>query len=168
MLSNDFLDLAQQQLDAGTSEAMRRRAISTAYYAVFHRFAEVLTAGLLGFGQPEMGDFRHPDWLRVYRAFGHEALVKATQNMAKSYRVRFLPREKLTELSTSLSRLKDARHLADYDPSYNVHAVNITTSVLEDAKTAFFLIDNFFEDEFREAGLARRLALDALGIKERT
>jgi hypothetical protein len=88
--------------------------------------------------------------------------------MAKSYRVRFLPREKLTELSTSLSRLKDARHLADYDPSYNVHAVNITTSVLEDAKTAFFLIDNFFEDEFREAGLARRLALDALGIKERT
>jgi hypothetical protein len=167
MLSNDFFDLAQQQLDTGTSEAMRRRAISTAYYAVFHRFAEALTAGLLGFEQPEMGDSRHPDWLRIYRAFGHEALVKATRHMATSNRDSGVTSEKLTELSTSLSRLKDARHSADYDPSNNVHALNITVSLLEDAKTAFFLLDVFFVHELIEAGLARTLALDALGIKER-
>ena len=167
MISQDFLELAKG-LVQGTSEASRRRVISTAYYAVFHEFAEVLTTGLLGFGKPQNDDPRLGDWLRIYRALGHNELDKATKKLADdSIRNHLDYSEKLTFLSVSLTRLKTGRHSADYDPSFNVAALNITESVINDAENVFRLLDSYFRYDILDDGLARKLALDVLGIKER-
>jgi hypothetical protein len=166
MIAEEFLELARE-LGQGASSASQRRAISTAYYAVFHKFAEVLTTGLLGFAQPNQGDPRLDEWVRVYRSYGHDSLEKATKQLAEEKKNAGSLGRILLDLSTSLTALKAERHLADYDPTYAVLALNITNSRIEDAFKAVLTLEIFFEQETVNVDLARKLALDVLGIRTR-
>lgn len=167
MISDDFLILAKT-LASKPDQASQRRAVSSAYYAVFYKFAEVLTLGLLGFNQPAEGGTTLSDWLRVYRAIGHDQLEKSIKSFAGRnpeylvYTTKFL-----LDVSTLFSRLKTARHSSDYDPSFVLAAENITTSYAEDAEKAIYLIESIFEHELFGDGFARSLALDVLGVKSR-
>lgn len=54
-----------------TSSAVRRRAISTAYYAVFHAIAKTCADELLGGARHESTEY-----IRIYRALEHNTLRK--------------------------------------------------------------------------------------------
>lgn len=87
-----------------------RRAVSAAYYAMFHALASEGATLLLG---PKAADARTSNWLRVYRALDHGAARRAladptwrtaTTDANRTFAERFVEMQAL-------------RHLADYDPT---------------------------------------------------
>ena len=89
-------------------QADLRRAVSTAYYAAFHRLAQCCADLLVGVG-PRRGS---PEWNRVYRALTHQGPRWACDRDA----VRSLDEEART-LARVCADLKLPREKADYDPS---------------------------------------------------
>jgi hypothetical protein len=101
-----LLDLADQLVREGTrSSALRRRAVSTAYYAVFHALAKSGASILL----PSM-DRNSEVYERVYRALDHGPLKAAF--MIKGGPLK--ERENLQEIGNRVVRLQSERHRADY------------------------------------------------------
>lgn len=80
-LSIGLLELAQRILAPAKGRphlAVLRRAISTAYYAVFHRLIEESTKLIAGTSAPRA--IRHV----VARSFGHEAMRRLAKSIASS------------------------------------------------------------------------------------
>lgn len=110
-LSSDLIATARQlaQLhQRRPRQADLRRAISTAYYALFHSLAETAADRLIG-STTEVR--RSPAWRRVYRALKHgeakRACVRSGQSNSSA---------DLLIFSTTFPDLQDLRHQADYDP----------------------------------------------------
>jgi len=95
MLSDDLVE---------QNQAVVRRAISTAYYAVFHRLCELCADALVGKGR---SPFAYP---LIYRALDHGP-AKKVANHAK-----LLDKDLFWTLN-QFQELQDARLWADYDPS---------------------------------------------------
>lgn len=78
--SDEFLDLARRLADpsAGTppSDAQLRRAVSTAYYAIFH-------AALTSAAERFMGaaDARRPGYALLYRGFEHGRMRRVCEDV---------------------------------------------------------------------------------------
>ena len=85
------------------SQANLRRAVSTAYYAMFHCLAGA-AADLL------IGRRRSPAWHRVYRALEHGRARTACEH--KRAMVGFPP--EIRDFAKAFVMLQDARHQADY------------------------------------------------------
>ena len=85
------------------SQANLRRAVSTAYYAVFHCLAGA-AADLL------VGRRRSPAWHRVYRALEHGRARTACER--KQEMAGFPP--EIRDFANTFAALQDARHQADY------------------------------------------------------
>src|SRR5215831_1344468 len=103
-----LLDLADQLVREGRrSSALRRRAVSTAYYAVFHALAKSCASILL----PSM-DRNSEIYERVYRALDHGPLKTAF--MAKAGPL--ADRDSLQKIGNLVVRLQSERHRADYLP----------------------------------------------------
>ena len=105
-LAEDFLTLADQLLpSAKRNGAARRRAVSTCYYALFHRLAALCATQLMG--KPEA---TAPHW-RAYRALEHrqcrDALTRSDEFRA--------------QIGTPFAKLQDVRQWADYSsaPHFN-------------------------------------------------
>lgn len=121
---SDLLATARLLLSAGSiqppSEAQLRRAVSTAYYALFHT---VLRAGAERF----MGDGkrRSAGYSLLYRSFNHgrikavcESLDVKTLNKTLQQQLgRTAVSQEMRNFANAFSALQEARHLADYDPS---------------------------------------------------
>jgi len=91
--------------DGSASSAFRRRAVSTAYYAVFHALAKQC-ADFLTRSAPRRSD----EYERVYRALEHGPLKQAfLQSPLKDNRL-------LSEIGQSVVRLQAERFRADYMP----------------------------------------------------
>jgi uncharacterized protein (UPF0332 family) len=89
------------------SLTLKRRAVSTAYYAVFHALAELCTGELLGVRT----DKRSEDYVRVYRSLEHGALKNA-------FRIAPLnSSDALRKLGDRVVRLQSERIRSDYVPS---------------------------------------------------
>jgi uncharacterized protein (UPF0332 family) len=103
-----LLDLADQMVREGSgSSAIRRRAVSTAYYAVFHALAKSCASILL----PSVG--RNSEiYERVYRALDHGPLKNAF--MTKEGPLK--DRQTLRKIGDRVVRLQSERHRADYLP----------------------------------------------------
>jgi len=102
-----FLELADQLASEGVrSPALRRRAVSTAYYAVFHALAKSCASILL----PSV-DRNSNAYQRVYRALDHGPLraAFATTGPLKD-------REPLQKIGELVVQLQSERHRADYMP----------------------------------------------------
>jgi uncharacterized protein (UPF0332 family) len=100
-----FLTSAEDlvRLKAG-SAAYRRRAVSSAYYAVFHSLAKLCTATLLPKGGSES------DLLRIYRALDHGPLRNAfSQSPLKDH-------QDIRLIGVAVLNLQTERHRADYLP----------------------------------------------------
>lgn len=91
-------------------QADLKRAVSTAYYALFHTLAKDCADRLIGTGVPS----RHPAWRQVYRALDHGPAKKACEQVAK---LGFPP--EIVHFSDTFKRMQEQRHTADYDPSTN-------------------------------------------------
>ena len=85
------------------TQANLRRAVSTAYYAVFHLLART-AADLL------IGRKRNAAWHQVYRALEHGNAKNACRNKQA---MRRFPRD-IQEFAKKFVALQDARHQADY------------------------------------------------------
>ena len=109
-----------------TSEESLRRAVSTAYYAMFHALAASNADSLLG--SPQYAEMQQA-WNRAYRGMDHGAARRnLTQNVTN-----------LTQASRQFIRifalLQDARHRADYDPDENV-TLQYATGWIDSAEEA--------------------------------
>lgn len=109
-LSHDLLASAEKLAKASKGKPKRadlRRAVSSAYYALFHAMAEDAANLLVGKGATA------PDkaWAHVYRALEHGAAKKACEQA----RNLGFP-EALVAVADDFVALQANRHAADYDP----------------------------------------------------
>lgn len=115
-LADDLLDTARRLAAAPTAtEADLRRAVSTAYYSLFHRLIEEAAAALLTDRAQQQS---------LGRQFAHTEMKKACQFVTKkplpaAAAVFFGPAApfELEEVATAFIVLQQKRHAADYDVS---------------------------------------------------
>lgn len=101
-----LLDAADSLLNSGArSSAYKRRAVSTAYYAVFHALARKCSDYLTRSASRHSEEYE-----RVYRALEHGPLKQAfLQSPLKD-------NKRLNEIGAGVVRLQAERHRADYLP----------------------------------------------------
>lgn len=105
-LASRLLEAAELLLESRPrSAAFRRRAVSTAYYAVFHAIDKVCADFIA-----KAPSRRTEDYERVYRALDHGPLKNAfKQSPLKDS-------EALSRIGAIVVRLQAERHRADYSP----------------------------------------------------
>ena len=103
--------LLAQAPGGGTAREVRlRRAVSTAYYALFHCLSENCADLLAG----RMKDKRHnEEWLRVYRSLNH---AKARNRCRSQASFAHVP-QPIRDFAGQFVELQRLRHNADYNPS---------------------------------------------------
>lgn len=119
----------QTSLGQPTEESLRR-AISTAYYAMFHALAASNADSLLD--NPRDTNLQQA-WSRTYRGMDHRTARRSlTQNVTN------LTRES-RQFIRVFALLQDARHRADYDPNETVtlHQATRWTDTAEQAIEGF-------------------------------
>jgi uncharacterized protein (UPF0332 family) len=87
-----------------------RRAVSTAYYAIFHCLAKCCADLLIGGTNADKGT---PAWRHVYRALEHGQAVKACKDNNK---LKTLPKE-IQDFANTFVASQKKRQVADYDPT---------------------------------------------------
>lgn len=90
------------------SQANLRRAISTAYYAVFHALAKMCADRLVGATKSTRSN---KAWVEVYRGLVHGECVSACESARN---VQFPQRVK--DFADAFVQLQRAREACDYDP----------------------------------------------------
>jgi uncharacterized protein (UPF0332 family) len=132
-MSSLLLDAAETLLREGKrSNAFRRRAVSTAYYAVFHALAK-LCADYLTRSAVRSTD----EYSRVYRSLEHGALRNAfAQSPLKEHK-------SLSRIGELAIKLQVERHRADYLPplsgSFSSREVQ---ELIDEAREAVLEIEN--------------------------
>ena len=113
-------------------DAFMRRAVSTAYYAVFHALARMCADQLIG-----GSNAKTTAWGRTYRALDHRAAKSALQG------------EEAASLDPSLAgfgllfgQLQDRRHQADYDPAPFRHYFDETLALVRQARSAIEILNS--------------------------
>ena len=111
---------------AGQAEANFRRAISTAYYAMFH----CLTGDAANLF---IGGKRSPAWHRVHRALEHRKIKEACQNQKAMDGFGFPP--EIHYFAKKIVKLQEMRQRADYalddnpeDPYYETRVLALITT----------------------------------------
>ena len=133
MAPEHLLRIATDLADAGTGRPRRAdlcRALSTAYYAMFHCLARTCADRLAGHGGT-VGN--RPMWRRVYRAPEHRQARARCENVPPSFP------DEVQEFGQVFTVLQSKRHFADYDPDYRVGK----SEVAADVRRAGIAIDRF-------------------------
>jgi hypothetical protein len=107
-------------------EAFMRRAVSTAYYAVFHALARMCADELIG-GNKAKGQ----PWGRVYRALDHRT---AKQTLLSPDAALIAPA--IVEIGRAFANLQEKRHDADYNPAFFEFFFDETRAQVESARKA--------------------------------
>lgn len=124
-------------------QANLRRAVSAAYYAVFHFLVQ--EACCVQFGtQPAQASYRHV----IGRAFSHAVMKDACKSFAggtlKDSVIKGLPRDsqgnyaiarEIRNMAATFVELQDMRHMADYDLSEKFTRSDVLTLIAQ-AKTS--------------------------------
>jgi uncharacterized protein (UPF0332 family) len=128
--------------------ASLRRAVSTAYYALFHRIIEESAVLIVrGTGDATLKQV-------VSRAFEHGAMKKVAQGVAASD-----PRAKIRQVIATVPpdlalvadafvKLQDVRHSADYDLTWRVTKSEVERHV-HTASRAFRTLDGELSEELK-------------------
>lgn len=126
-LARRMLDAAELLLEQGRrSRAFRRRAVSTAYYAVFHALAKIC-ADYLTRSAPRNTD----GYMRVYRSLGHGLARDALSQSP------FKDNARLSRIGAAFLKLQTAREDADYlPPVADVVSADGASELLEQAREA--------------------------------
>lgn len=113
------------------SQVQLRRALSTAYYALFHALARNCADMLIGTTKKSRSDAA---WLEVYRSLGHGTAKSACEDG----RINKFPSD-IHDFAVVFAELQSIRHAADYDPSARFRKTAVRASI-DRAKIA---IDSF-------------------------
>lgn len=120
------------------SAGYRRRAVSTAYYAVFHALAALCVKSLLP--GPRSDDEIH----RVYRALDHGQLRSAFLQQPLKEDERF------KDIASLIVKLQQERHRADYlPPDSKLFPENEVRDLMAQARLAVDLIDGLNDSDGR-------------------
>jgi hypothetical protein len=135
-----LLDLADQLVEQGArSSALRRRAVSTAYYVVFHAVAKSCAGILL-----RSVDRNSDTYERVYRALDHGPLKKAFATKGSPLRTQ----ETLRRIGDLVVSLQSERHKADYlPPNMRPFSSDDAKKLVDQARTAVRHIENLSEQD---------------------
>ena len=125
---------------SGRGQALKRRAVSTAYYAVFHELAR-LCAGVLLDHEGTLK--RTVEYERVYRALDHGSLKAAFNSPA----LRANP--KLSSLGQGIAELQSERVRADYLPAQRLFTEAQCEELLANARFLLELIETLTPEEKR-------------------
>jgi hypothetical protein len=110
MIHDDLLDIADElaRRDLGRpKQSSLRRAVSSAYYAIFHALAFMCTSSLIGWNKP---------WdvtTQLYRALDHAAARKLFERDRQGV----VYGREAASFGRIFIELQQARVIADYDPS---------------------------------------------------
>ena len=113
MDSKQLLELAEtltQATGGRPRQVALRRAVSTAYYAMFHSLTKDIAECLVGKTLRTRPDSA---WRQVYRGLDHKGAKTACNN--RSNAGSGFPVE-IQDFATSFVQLQVQRHAADYDP----------------------------------------------------
>ncbi|MCW2244567.1 uncharacterized protein (UPF0332 family) [Azospirillum fermentarium] len=137
-MSQDWIRTARRLATATPNRPLQsdlRRAVSTAYYALFHTLARDAANRLVG---AESKVPHSPAWVQVYRALDHGTARTACEQVRRQS---FSP--SLNACADAFVSLQKERHKADYDPDYRTsrpEALALVTQA-ESAITAFNAAD---------------------------
>lgn len=133
-------------------EAFMRRAVSSAYYAVFHALCRLCADTIIG-------GVHHKSraWQRVYRGLTHTG-AKAVLTSAKE--LSGFPPE-VAEFGVAFVLLQNEREQADYSPAPFEKYFAATELLVEQAANAIVLLRKLQDDD-------RRALAAALLVKART
>jgi hypothetical protein len=141
-MHDDLLDIAIQlaRLDPGRPrQASLRRAVSTAYYAVFHALADCCADELVGRQKP--WEFFSP----IYRSLDHARAKAVLSGWVRK------PGNDISLIGQTFVELQEKRHIADYDPEPRLGRVE-TLDLIDQARTAVARIKSLSsEDKLRLA-----------------
>ena len=141
MDSRDLIRIAESLAQGRTGRARGRprqaellRAISTAYYALFHNLASCGANHLIGSTPSRRSSGA---WRQTYRALDHgRAKQQCTSNPAILQR---FPQE-IQDFAAQFIKMQGRRHLADYDPFETVTRSEVL-QLIEETKTAIVRFD---------------------------
>lgn len=117
LLADELLEAARY-LATLESDAAFRRAISTAYYAAFHKILDTACDRIFLPGLPgrlARRNFEHRQIKTAAKNFAEPGLT----NEQRKYGLQQAPSEELRDFCSHIDDLGDARERADYDPSVN-------------------------------------------------
>lgn len=150
--------LAERPARGAPRQAKLRRAISTAYYALFHRL--VMNASDLLAGANARGTQRY---LAIYRSFEHKRMADACRQIS-SNKVRTdagVPLSAmLQDCASAFVELQENRHEADYDPTKRI-ALSDARAAVSKAVAAMEMLTQAPDGE-------RSLFLTLLHFKQRS
>ena len=132
-------------------QAHLRRAISTAYYAVFHAVETEAADQFVATTQRDT-----PRYQQVYRSIEHKRLRNVCEDLVKSTPpakyVRYLPTSglgsDLVAVATAVSELQERRHLADYDSLFRAKTSDVALAI-ETARNAVACLRNADREQKR-------------------
>jgi hypothetical protein len=139
MIQDDLLDiaadLARRQQSGRRRQASLRRAISTAYYALFHALAYLCANRLVGWSK---------SWevvTPIYRTLDHGRAKDAFKRISDQHG------SHIAIIGQTFILLQDRRHTADYDPSPFPFGRSETLDLIEQVRQAMARISVLTDDE---------------------
>lgn len=142
--------LASQNVRASLLQAALRRAVSTAYYALFHALCTVCSDGLVRWSRTELVD-------RTYRSLDHGTARRRLATLASATGAD----PSIRRLSALFSLLQDRRNDADYERPRVLLSRNAAVLLIRNAREAVDLLAALDEDA------RRRLAVELLVARSR-
>jgi hypothetical protein len=133
-------DLSRKSVEL-RSATLQRRAVSTAYYAVFHALARLCAAELLGGG---VSTRKTMEYEKVYRALDHGPLKTAFTSIPLK---NFIP---IKAIGDRVVELQSERIRSDYLPSRGrLYKTIECARLVQSARSAVELIEKLSADERR-------------------
>lgn len=148
MEPHDLITTARGLAELGRprpTQANLRRAVSTAYFAVFHALAR-MAADLL------IGGIGEPGWHRTYRALEHGSAKNACLNKKA---MQEFPLE-IKKFANMFVGLQDERHEADYSLARDLYDKPSTLAAIDNAERAIRLLEQV-EAQHRRGFIAHML-----------
>lgn len=151
-LGQQLLGTARRLAQANPSkprQADLRRAISTAYYALFHALAKECADRFIG----TSAGVSQEAWTQVYRALAHGF---AKEQCRKAGKLGFSA--PVVQFADTFASLQEERHRADYDPdaSYSRADVLVAVANAEQAMRDFRHADKYDRAAFTALVLFRK------------
>jgi len=119
-------------------QADLRRALSTAYYAIFHCLSEANADALMG----KSSKRNNQAWYQAYRSLVH---TQVSQCCKRTHVMRELP-QKIQNFGYAFVKLQMIRNEADYNPYFKIFRSDVL-KYIQDAEGA---INDFSKANFRE------------------
>jgi uncharacterized protein (UPF0332 family) len=137
MMHDDLLDIAEQlaRLDSGRPrQASLRRAVSTAYYALFHALSYLSADRLVGWRKP------WASFTPIYRTLDHGQSKKVFKEL--------IPHGgDLALVGGTFIKLLEYRHTADYDPEAFRLSRADTLELIDEVRKAMVLIASLSSED---------------------